>query len=92
MVRLDDLAYNLKRFPTRVAYIAYWIGEKASPKKTHSRAERARKYLINFRRADPVRIFVTCEGTLDNSRTSIYVYEKSVPPPDFMDQSICPKK
>ena len=88
---LDNLAYYLKRFPTNVAYIAYWIGDKNSPVKTRARAERARKYLVSIRQADGSRIIVTCAGTLDNSRTSIYMYKKGEPPPEFTDRSRCPK-
>jgi hypothetical protein len=57
-VHLDNFAIELRKSPEMVGYIAFYTNEKTSLKKIKARINRARRYLINYRKVEEKR----CDG------------------------------
>ncbi len=86
---LDNSAFFLKKYPEKVGYIAFFIGDNENFQKAKRRAERAKRYLVDFWKIDSTRIVIMCGGSLNSSRTSIWIRDKDAPKPDFRPFTGC---
>ena len=73
--RLDNFAIQLQNDPDVTGYIIAYAGQKAVPAEAQLRADRARNYLINVRKIDPVRIKAIDGGYM----VDLTVYLRLVP-------------
>ena len=85
VIRLDNLAIYMQRFPRTVAYIGFYGGVGAPLDESKRRAEKARRYMTSKRKIDDSRILVVCAGTLDKPTTVIYLREQGDLRPAVVD-------
>ncbi len=81
-VHLDNFAIELRKSPEMVGYIAFYTNEKTSLKKIKARINRARRYLINYRKVEEKRIVIIYAGD-GPSRVVLQPLDKNEPRPNF---------
>lgn len=91
-VNLDNFGIYLKKNPTMVGYIVYYVGEKDSLDVVKKRINKSRQYLIKTRQIDKNQFRIICGGKgADFSITILHLLDASLPPPVVGIKTGCKK-
>jgi hypothetical protein len=81
--RLDNLAIFLMENPKFVGYIFVWAGRQACPGEAQARAQRAKKYLVEYRRIGWSRVIWKDAGFRDEGETILQPFLPGNRLPEF---------
>lgn len=84
---LDNFATYLHNNPEMIGYVVFSVGEKDSIRKVKNRINRAKNYLIKFRKVAKSRIIIIEGERLDESVTYLQPVERNLPKPNFNNRN-----
>ena len=72
--RLDNFAIALLNYPATLGHIIVYDGERACRGEAVARANRAKKYLVEYRKVPPDRIVWRWGGYLNDTMTTLVIH------------------
>lgn len=83
-IYLDNFEIYLKKKPTMLGYMVFYVGKKDKVEIVQKRIAKSRNYLIKTGKIDKSRLRVICVRRNSNVSTTVFhLIDMSSPPPDF---------
>lgn len=82
-MRLDNFSIYLKQNPEYIGYIAFFVGDKDKNKTVKKRIDRAKRYLIEFRKIPQNQVVTIYAGKDKETKIILQPVSKNNPPPKF---------
>ena len=82
-LRLDSFAFDLRRHPNYLGYVAIYAGKNESADRVKARTARSKDHLVAKRNIEEGRIIMINAGRKDKRWTILQPVDKNTPAPDF---------